>query len=292
MNTEKRQNVMNRSKPKALWKVIFLDLLVGALTLGLVVFFQIGLPFLQGKLRSAELQAAREAAQAAPPAVSVAPVTATPSPVPETPAVEIPVVQSAAESTPEPTAEPTTEAPTYSVPYVVGMTAKDAYYELNDAGVTYTVKREYSENVKPETVMGQEPEEGFVTPDQTVLIIISKGTDQPDTTVPSTTKKSDKDKQTTTAPAGEYVLAGSDSRYIDRSEVANMNEKQLTLALNEIYARKGRRFNSSELQAYFNSKSWYNGTISPSQFDENSLNKYEKANVQTILAVMREKGYR
>ena len=63
------------------------------------------------------------------------------------------------------TAEPTTEAPTYSVPYVVGMTAQDAYYELNDAGVTYTVKREYSENVKPETVMGQEPEEGFVTPD-------------------------------------------------------------------------------------------------------------------------------
>ena len=190
------------------------------------------------------------------------------------------------------TAEPTTEAPTYSVPYVVGMTAKDAYYELNDAGVTYTIKREYSENVKPETVMGQEPEEGFVTPDQTVLIIISKGTDQPDTTVPSTTKKSDKDKQATTAPAGEYVLAGSDSRYIDRSEVANMSEKQLTLALNEIYARKGRRFNSSELQAYFNSKSWYNGTISPSQFDEDSLNKYEKANVQTILAVMREKRYR
>ena len=109
MNTEKRQNVMNRSKPKALWKVIFLDLLVGALTLGLVVFFQIGLPFLQGKLRSADLQAAREAAQAAPPAVSVAPVTATPSPVLETPAVEIPAVQSAAESTPEPTAEPTPE---------------------------------------------------------------------------------------------------------------------------------------------------------------------------------------
>ena len=109
MNTEKRQNVMNRSKPKALWKVIFLDLLVGALTLGLVVFFQIGLPFLQGKLRSADLQAAREAAQAVPPAVSVAPVTATPSPVLETPAVEIPAVQSAAESTPEPTAEPTPE---------------------------------------------------------------------------------------------------------------------------------------------------------------------------------------
>ena len=33
---------MKQSKPKALWKVIFTDLLVGALTLGLVVFFQIG----------------------------------------------------------------------------------------------------------------------------------------------------------------------------------------------------------------------------------------------------------
>lgn len=190
------------------------------------------------------------------------------------------------------TAEPTTEAPTYSVPYVVGMAAKDAYYELNESGVKYSIKREYSATVKAEVVLAQEPEGGTVTGDETVIIILSKGVDQPDTTAPPTKSSKDK-KQETTAPAsGDYILNNSDKRYIDRSEVENMSEKQLTLALNEIYARRGRKFNSSELQAYFNSKSWYKGTIAPSQFDESSLNQYEKANVQIILNVMREKGYR
>ena len=100
---------MKQSKPKALWKVIFTDLLVGALALGLVVFFQIGLPYLQGKIRSADLRAAREAAQTAPPAESAVPAEDTPSPAPETPAVEIPVVQRTPEPTPEPTPDTRTE---------------------------------------------------------------------------------------------------------------------------------------------------------------------------------------
>ena len=191
------------------------------------------------------------------------------------------------------TAEPTTQAPTYSVPYVVGMTAKDAYYELNDAGVKYSIRREYSETVKAEVVLGQEPESGYVTGDETVIIIISKGVDRPDTTVPPTTKDDKKKEKETTAPAsGDYLLNNSDKRIIERSEVENMSEKQITYALNEIYARRGRKFKSADLQAYFNSKPWYKGTIEPSQFDENSLNQYEKANVQIILSVMREKGYR
>ena len=190
-------------------------------------------------------------------------------------------------------AEPTTQALTYSVPYVVGMTAKDAYYELNDAGVKYSIRREYSETVKAEVVLGQEPESGYVTGDETVIIIISKGVDRPDTTVPPTTKDDNKKEKETTAPAsGDYLLNNSDKRIIDRSEVENMSEKQITYALNEIYARRGRKFKSADLQAYFNSKPWYKGTIEPSQFDENSLNQYEKANVQIILSVMREKGYR
>lgn len=193
------------------------------------------------------------------------------------------------------TAEPTTQAPTYSVPYVVGMTAKDAYYELNDAGVKYSIRREYSETVKAEVVLGQEPESGYVTGDETVIIIISKGVDRPDTTVPPTTKgdkKKDKETETTAPVSGDYLLNNSDKRIIERSEVENMSEKQITYALNEIYARRGRKFKSADLQAYFNSKPWYKGTIEPSQFDENSLNQYEKANVQIILSVMREKGYR
>ena len=51
---------------------------------------------------------------------------------------------------------------------------------------------------------------------------------------------------------------------------------------NEIYARHGRRFRSQELQAYFDGQSWYSGSISPDEFDENSLNEYERINAHMI----------
>ena len=37
-----------------------------------------------------------------------------------------------------------------------------------------------------------------------------------------------------------------------------------------------------DLQDYFESKSWYKGTVKPSDFDESVLNKYEKANIDLI----------
>ena len=99
-------------RQKELWKVIVSDILVGALALGLVVFFQLGLPILQAKGRSA----AREGAATPVPAETLAPVqTEAPIPTPETqvPAQETPAPALAeptpAEtvSTPEPTPEPT-----------------------------------------------------------------------------------------------------------------------------------------------------------------------------------------
>ena len=54
---------------------------------------------------------------------------------------------------------------------------------------------------------------------------------------------------------------------------------------NEILARHGRRFNDQALQQYFDSKSWYNGTISPDEFDANldsRLNDVERANIEII----------
>ena len=92
--------------------------------------------------------------------------------------------------------------------------------------------------------------------------------------------------------SGDYILSGSDSRYISKLELTFMSKDKLTLALNEIYARHGRKFDTPSIQAYFNSKSWYHGTISPSDFDESSLNEYEDANVQTIVSVMRSRGFR
>ena len=72
---------------------------------------------------------------------------------------------------------------------------------------------------------------------------------------------------------GDYILEGSDSRYITEKEVENLSEAERRLAKNEIYARHGRMFDSADLQDYFESKSWYKGTVQPSDFDLPNMKK-------------------
>lgn len=80
----------------------------------------------------------------------------------------------------------------------------------------------------------------------------------------------------------EYVIEDSDSRYLTKAELADYSLQEINYAKNEIYARHGRKFDSKELQDYFNSKSWYKGTVDPADFSESVFNEYEKQNVQTL----------
>lgn len=80
----------------------------------------------------------------------------------------------------------------------------------------------------------------------------------------------------------EYVLPGSDSRYIDVNEINHMSKGELRFARNEIFARHGRQFKSEDLKQYFSSKSWYHGNLSQEQFDESVLNELEKTNLDLI----------
>ncbi|MEY8337090.1 YARHG domain-containing protein [Lachnospiraceae bacterium 62-35] len=82
--------------------------------------------------------------------------------------------------------------------------------------------------------------------------------------------------------SGDYILPDSAVRYLSSVELAGLSKDQLRLARNEIYARHGRTFSSEDLQNYFNSKSWYHGTVSPSNFNGNILNDYEKKNLTLI----------
>ena len=82
--------------------------------------------------------------------------------------------------------------------------------------------------------------------------------------------------------AGDYLIPGSDSRYITDADLKNLTWEQCCLARNEIFARHGRMFVTTEIANYFNSKSWYTGTISAANFSESVLNEYEKANVNYI----------
>lgn len=87
-----------------------------------------------------------------------------------------------------------------------------------------------------------------------------------------------------TSVSGDYVLPDSSSRYLTDSDVRNLSSYQLMIARNEIYARHGRKFNDSGLQAYFNSKSWYKGTVEPEDFSTSVFNDYEIKNIDLILS--------
>ena len=88
-----------------------------------------------------------------------------------------------------------------------------------------------------------------------------------------------------TEESGEYILPDSSDRLYTEEELAGFSDWELTLARNESYARHGRLFNTPEIQTYFDSCSWYQGRITPEEFDGHEseyLNATELENVMTI----------
>lgn len=68
------------------------------------------------------------------------------------------------------------------------------------------------------------------------------------------------------------------------ADFAGLTKADLRIARNEIYAAYGRIFTSQDLIDYFNSKSWYLGTVSPDRFSDSVLTKVQKANIEKIKA--------
>lgn len=94
--------------------------------------------------------------------------------------------------------------------------------------------------------------------------------------------ENDETKQESTQ-TDSYIMADSDSRYLQEAEFYGLPAQVLDYAKNEIYARKGMIFESEELQEYFGQKSWYKGTVESDKFDDRTmLNQYEYANVQLL----------
>lgn len=132
---------------------------------------------------------------------------------------------------------------------------------------------------------GEVTEETVVTDEALPEEEVGTGTAQE--TAEETEEVQDEDLTT-----GDYIIEGSDSRYISTSELEGLSAEELSYARNEIYARHGRKFKDEGLQNYFNSKDWYVGTIAPDDFSEGMLNDYEIKNAETILSYEKSKGYR
>ena len=80
----------------------------------------------------------------------------------------------------------------------------------------------------------------------------------------------------------EYIFPYSNVSIIRPDELGEKTAAEYRLGRNEIYARHGRKFSSADLQEYFNSKSWYEGTIEPNNFNENVLSKVEIDNIKAL----------
>ena len=102
--------------------------------------------------------------------------------------------------------------------------------------------------------------------------------------------------QTETAPTtvalnNDFVLPDSSIRVLDKSELAGLSAEQCRIARNEIYAKHGRMFDDAGLQNYFNSCSWYHGTIPADRFSDTMLSDIEIQNRNLIVSYEKEMGY-
>lgn len=89
-----------------------------------------------------------------------------------------------------------------------------------------------------------------------------------------------------------YILPTSNTENLSRAELERLSDQELHLARNEIYARRGRMFASSELEQYFRSKSWYTPPTSHEEFDamgDTIFNQFEIANRNLIVEIERDR---
>ncbi len=78
----------------------------------------------------------------------------------------------------------------------------------------------------------------------------------------------------------EDILPTSSEEYLSEEALWGLTQEELRLARNEIYARHGYIFKDEGLQAYFNSKSWYQPVTT--EVSDTELNEYEIANRDLI----------
>ena len=116
----------------------------------------------------------------------------------------------------------------------------------------------------------------------------------PDSTATPTPEVTQAEQQSQTdTQTGEYFFPDSNSRYLTDEDLAPYSYDELELAKNEIYARHGRQFVTQRIADYFNSKSWYQGTVDPDTFDAQQssiFNEYEMANIMKIDERMAQLG--
>lgn len=199
---------------------------------------------------------------------------------------------------PPTTVAPTTVAVDKTVTPVVGYGYSYAKKLLEQEGFTVEIgDYAYSEEWPEGYVIAQSPSGDTTAKSGTVVTLdISLGLIEPETTVAPTEEPVQATKAQQSQSNGSdnsYIFSNSSSAYLSNSDVSALSDNNLTIALNEIYARRGRIFKDSALSSYFNSKSWYTPKYTQAEFDKNvTFNDYEQKNLQLMINEQKKRGLR
>lgn len=77
----------------------------------------------------------------------------------------------------------------------------------------------------------------------------------------------------------EYIFPSSDYVLLDETDVDGCSKETIQMGINEIYARHGRKFSSSSVSSYFESKSWY--SVNPN-YSDSMITDIEKKNIDFL----------
>lgn len=104
-------------------------------------------------------------------------------------------------------------------------------------------------------------------------------------------------EQTAGAPGGAeeqreesvIIFPHSSEEPLDREEIENLSNGDLNRAINEIYARNGYIFRSTELREYYGQFDWYREEVIADEFTMDLLNPVERENCNLLI---NERNYR
>ena len=166
------------------------------------------------------------------------------------------------------------------------------------ARITARVTLPDGSKVSLQSTVRVSPAESNPTPEASQIPTPKPAAEPAQTPAPTPAPAQQQQQQTTPAPAPqpaapdpagaelerteEYIIANVDKDIISLDSLRTLSDVDLILARNEIFARHGRRFNTTWIQEYFDKQSWYEGTIAPEDFDPDVLNDVEHANVDRM----------
>lgn len=81
-----------------------------------------------------------------------------------------------------------------------------------------------------------------------------------------------------------FVFPNSDTELIDRKEIENLSDLDLTHAINELYARHGYLFQNQQMREYYEQFDWYHGEVPADEFSTGCFNQMESDNWDLLVS--------